>query len=304
MVDVGLLAQLVSNGLLTGGLLALSAMGLTLIFGVMDIVNFAHGTYVMLAMYAGYFAWTIGGVDPFVATLLVGPAFFVFGVLTERIVISPIIDRPMYAQVFATLGLLWAFENAALVAFGPAPKSVNLGYGGLNVAGVSIEISRLYGFVIAVVVTALVYLFLFRTKTGLAIRATAQSRTLAEPFGVDIDRIFMITFGLGIGLVGVAGSAIIATRSVTPTAGNYFVLLAFVIVTLGGLSSIGGTFVAGLFIGVADSFIAFYVSPQVAPPIYFVFFIAILVLRATGRLDTVRFKLRRTFSGFSGGMGH
>jgi len=295
-MDLGLFAQLLTNGVLTGGILALSALGLTLIFGVMDIVNFAHGTYVMLAMYAGYFAWDIAGIDPFLATLVVGPAFFAFGVLTERLVIDPILDRPMYAQVFATVGLLWLFENTALFFFGPEPMSVTSNYGGLNVAGVSIQISRLIGFGIALVVTGLLFLFLNRTKTGLAIRATAQSRDLAEPFGVDIDRIFMITFGLGIGLVGIAGSSIIATRSVTPTAGNYFVLLAFVIVTLGGLSNITGTFFAGLFIGVIDSFIAFYISPQLGPPIYFVIFIGVLVLRARGYIDVMRFHIEELVS--------
>jgi len=290
-MDLGLLAQLLTNGVLTGGILALSALGLTLIFGVMDVVNFAHGTYVMLAMYAGYFAWNIAGIDPFLAAIIVGPAFFVFGVASERLVIDPILDRPMYAQVFATVGLLWLFENSALFFWGPDPKSVTKSYGGINVAGVAIEVSRLIGFGIAILVTGLLFVFLYRTKTGLAIRATAQSRDLAEPFGVDIDRIFMITFGLGIALIGVAGSAIIATRSVTPTSGNYFVLLAFVIVTLGGLSSISGTFLAGMFIGIADSFIGYFISPQLAPPIYFVFFIAILILRANGYVGLIRFRL-------------
>ena len=301
-MDLGLITQLLVNGILTGGILALSAMGLTLIFGVMDVVNFAHGTYVMLAMYAGYYAWTIAGIDPFVATLVVGPLFFVFGVATERVVIAPIIDRPMYAQVFATLGLLWIFENGALALFGPASRSTSAGYGGLLLGGIAIEVSRLVGFTIAIVVTGLLYAFLNRTKTGLAIRATAQSRELAEPFGVNIERIFMITFGLGIGLVGVAGSAIIATRSVTPTSGNYYVLLAFVIVTLGGLSSIGGTLVAGLFIGVADSFIAYYLSPQIAPPIYFAIFIGILIIRSTGYFDVLRFRIESALP--NGGVGN
>lgn len=302
MVDVGLYAQLLSNGLLTGGLLALSALGLTLIFGVMDVVNFAHGTFVMLAMYVGYFAWKTAGIDPFLATLLVGPLFFVFGVICERLVIHPVLDRPMYAQVFGTVGLLWIFENGALALWGPEPKSITKSYGGMDLYGVAIQVDRLIGFGIAFVVTVVLLLFLYRTKTGLAIRATAQSRELAEPFGVNIERIFMLTFGIGIGLVGIAGSAIIATRSVQPTTGNFFVLLAFVIVTLGGLSSIGGTFLAGLFIGVADQFISFFLSPEIAPPIYFVLFITVLVFRARGYIEEIRFRLRSLRS--SGGVPH
>jgi branched-chain amino acid transport system permease protein len=268
----------------------------------MDVVNFAHGTYVMLAMYAGYFAWDIAGLNPFVATLVVGPLFFVIGVVTERVVIEPVIDRPMYAQVFGTVGLLWIIENGALAAFGPDPKSVNVQYGGMQVFGISIQVSRAIGFLVAVLVTVALYVFLERTKTGLAIRATAENRDLSEPFGVDIDRIFMITFGLGIALVGVAGSSIIATRSVEPTTGNYFVLLAFVIVTLGGLNSIVGTFLAGVFIGIADSFISFYISAELAPPIYFVIFILMLVLRARGHIDEIRYRLETLVARAQGGV--
>lgn len=304
MVDVQLIAQLVTNGLLTGGVLALSALGLTLIFGVMDVVNFAHGTYVMLAMYASYVLWKYAGLDPFVSMLVVGPLFFLFGAASERIVIDPIIDRPMYAQVFATIGLLWIFENGALAVFGPEPATVNARYGGTNVLGIAVQNGRFYGFVVATLVTLLLALFLYRTKTGLAIRATAQSKELAEPFGVNIQRIYMLTFAIGIGLVGVSGGALVAIRSVEPTAGNFLVLLAFVIVTLGGLGNIGGAFAAGLFIGLADSFISFYISPQLGPPIYFVFFIAILVLRTTGQLAELRYLMTRAQGGLVEVMRH
>lgn len=291
MVDLALYAQLIVSGILAGGMLALAALGLTLIFGVLDVVNFAHGTYVMLAMYVGYWAWAIAGIDPFVATLLVGPLFFIFGVVSERLVIQPVIDRPMYAQVFGTVGLLWIFENGALALWGPDTKSVTSTYGGFSIYSIAIQETRLIGFVIAIIVTVALVLFLNRTKTGLAIRATAQTRELAEPFGVDIERIFMITFGLGIALTGIAGSALIATRSVQPTTGNFYVLLAFVIVTLGGLTSISGTFFAGLFIGVVDSFISFFLSAEIAPPIYFALFILVMVLRARGHIETLKYHL-------------
>ncbi|MFB6170459.1 MAG: branched-chain amino acid ABC transporter permease [Haloarculaceae archaeon] len=302
MVDPGVVAQLTVNGLLSGGILALAAMGLTIIFGVMDVVNFAHGTYVMLAMYAAFVLWQFAGLQPFVAMLVVAPLFFVFGVATQKVIIEPIIEKPMFAQVFATLGLLWIYENLALYVFGPAPRSVNAGFGGVVVGGVAVEVARFYGFVVAVAVTLGLYAFLFRTKTGLAIRATAQSRQLAQPFGVNIDRIYMLTFGIGIALVGLAGSVIMSTRSVEPTTGNYYVLLSFVIVTLGGLGSVGGAFLGGLLIGVLDSYISFYISPALAPPIYFAIFIGVLVLRATGRLDFIRYRVRKYLP--TGGMSH
>lgn len=284
--------QLVINGLLKGAVLALAALGLTLIFGVMDIVNFAHGTYVMLAMYASHVAWAYFGIGPFLAVLLIAPAFFLFGMASHYLVIRPIIDYPMYAQVFATLGMLWAFENTALFLFGAEPASVGIRYGGIAVGSVAMQRARLYGFVVAVIVTAILFFILYRTKTGLAIRATAQSRNLAQPYGVDIDRIFLLTFGLGIAIVGVAGSVIMSTRSVVPSAGNYYVLISFVIVTLGGLGSVSGALAAGLFIGVADSFIGFYLSPSLGPPIYFVLFISVLVLRTTGSFEELRYRVR------------
>jgi branched-chain amino acid transport system permease protein len=304
MIDLGLWAQLVTNGLLTGGILALMAMGLTLVFGVMDIVNVAHGTYVLLAMYLAHVLWAFFGIDPFVATLVVGPVFFLFGVVSEQVVIKRVIDESIAAQVFATLGLLWIFQNFAQLLFGSAPRSAGAGYGGISVLGVDIQEVRLYGFVVAIVLTGLLYLFLYRTKIGLAIRATAQSPTLARPFGVNIDRIYTLTFGLGIGLAGVGGSVLVATRSVVPISANFLLLVAFVIVTLGGLGSITGALTAGLGIGVIDSFISYYISPSLAPPIYFALFIAVLILRSTGRGTMIRYRINQLFAGRTGGMSH
>lgn len=269
-------------------MLALAALGLTLIFGVLDVVNFAHGTHVMLAMYVGYWTWEIAGIDPFVATLPIGPLFFVFGVISERLVIQPVLDRPMYAQVFGIVGLLWIFENGALALWDPGIKSVTSSYGGFSMYSIAVQETRLIGFIIAIIVTIALVLFLNWTKTSLAIRATAQTRELAEPFGVNIERIFMITFGLGIALTGIAGSALIATRSVQPTTGNFYVLLALVIVILGRLTSISGTFFAGLFIGAADLFISFFLSPEIAPPICFGLFILVMVLCAQGHIETLK----------------
>lgn len=288
---MSLVIQLLVNGLLLGAVLALAALGLSLIFGVMDVVNFAHGTFVMLAMYAGYVLWTVAGIDPFLSILIVAPVFFVFGIVTERLLIAPIIDRPMFAQVFSTLGLLWILEHFALFVFGPGTKSFNAGYGGLSLAGIRVEEVRLYGFVITIVVTGLLYFFLHRTKTGLGIRATAQSDTLAQPFGVNVDRIYMLTFGIGIALVGIAGSVLISIQPVRPTVGNWYVLTSFVIVTLGGLGRIGGVLVAGFFIGILDSFISFYLASPLAPPIYFAIFIIVLVLRAEGIIDELQYQL-------------
>jgi branched-chain amino acid transport system permease protein len=291
MPDLGLWAQLITNGLLSGGLLALVAMGLTLVFGVMDIVNVAHGTYVLLGMYAAHVLWAFAGIDPFVAIFIIAPAFFIFGLVSHVAVIKRVIDESIAAQVFATIGLLWIFQNFALAVFGSVPRNAGGDYGGFSLGRIVVQEARLYGFIVALFFTVLLYLFLYRTKTGLAIRATAQSPTLARPFGIDIDYIYLITFGIGIALAGVSGSVLIATRSVVPITANFLLLIAFVIVTLGGLGSITGALLGGLFIGVVDSFVSFYLAPPLGPPIYFAIFIGILILRSTGRIETIKYWL-------------
>lgn len=280
------------RGIISGSILALVAMGLTLIFGVMDLVNFAHGTFVMLSMYITYFLYTMWGINPYLAVFIVVPLFFVLGVISERLVIAPIIDKPMYAQVFATLGLLWVIENSALYFWGPRQRAINLGLGGMEVLGVPIGRARVYGFLITLAVVALLYLFLYRTKTGLAIRATAQSDQLAMSFGTNTSYIYMLTFGIGVALVGVAGSVLIVQRSVEPTTGDYFVLVAFVIVVLGGLGNITGALAGGFLIGFIEGFVGFYFSPALGPPVYYLVFVLVLVLRATGQYDELTYRIR------------
>jgi branched-subunit amino acid ABC-type transport system permease component len=295
MVD--LLIRAVSYGILTGGIYVLVAVGLTLIFGVMDVVNFAHGAYLMLAMYATHVLWSTFDLNPFVAILVVAPLFFVFGAVSYRVLIHPIMGRSMFAQIFVTVGMIWVFENVALYVFSPTPVRVRGLYGRLEFAGVPFEEVRVYGFAIAVVTTILLYAFLYRTTTGLNIRATAESSDIAELMGIDVDRIYMLTFGLGIALVGVAGTITVQLDSAEPTVWSYYVLIAFVIVVLGGLGNVTGTLLAGPLIGVIESLAGLYLSPSMGPPIYYAIFIAILVLRATGHMDSFTARLRGLTSG-------
>ncbi|WP_251328472.1 branched-chain amino acid ABC transporter permease [Haloplanus pelagicus] len=282
MVQADLLVQIVIFGILTGGVYALIAMGLSLIFGVMDVVNFAHGAYLMLAMYSSYFAWSILGIDPFLSILLVAPTFFVFGVISERLVIHPIIDEPDFAQIFATVGLIWVFENTAHYFWGADPRGISSGYGGVTVLGVTVQEVRVYGFVIAVLAAVGMYFLLEKTKIGLAIRATAQDKDAAKLMGMSSEKVYMITFGLGIGLVGIAGPVVATIFSTTPTVGANYVLLAFVVVVLGGLGNVFGVLWAGILIGIVDAMVAFYYEPTLSAPVYYVIFIAVLVFRAMG----------------------
>lgn len=284
MVEASILVQILVYGILTGGVYALIAMGLSLIFGVMDVVNFAHGAYLMLAMYSAYYAWQLLGIDPFVSILIVAPAFFVFGVVSERLIIHPIIDEPDFAQIFATVGLIWVFENAAHYLFGTDPKGISAGYGGMNVLNIPVQEVRVYGFVIAILTAVGMYLLLEKTKIGLAIRATAQDKDAAKLMGMNSRIVYMVTFGLGIGLVGVAGPVVATIYSTTPTVGANYVLIAFVVVVLGGLGDVFGVLWAGMLIGIVDSAVAFFYEPTLSAPVYYTIFILVLVLRATGYL--------------------
>jgi branched-chain amino acid transport system permease protein len=282
MVQADILVQILVYGILTGGVYALIAMGLSLIFGVMDVVNFAHGAYLMLAMYTSYFAWDILGIDPFLSILLVAPAFFLFGVVSERLIIHPIIDEPDFAQIFATVGLIWVFENTAHYFWGAEPRGISAGYGGFNLLGIPVQEVRVYGFVIAVLAAVGMYFLLEKTKIGLAIRATAQDKDAAKLMGMSSQTVYMVTFGLGIALVGIAGPVVASIFSTTPTVGANYVLIAFVIVILGGLGNVFGVLWAGILIGIIESMVAFYYEPTLSAPVYYTIFIAVLVLRAMG----------------------
>lgn len=285
MVDV--LIQIVLRGILTGGIYALVAIGLTLIFGVMDVVNFAHGAYLMLAMYATYYAWSLLGLDPFISILVVAPLFFVFGAISYRIVIHPIVERSMFAQIFATVGLIWVFENMALYLFSPTPRRVSAGYSSIDLFGIRFEEIRVYGFVIAMITAALLFVLLYRTRLGLNIRATAESSEISELMGVNVDRVYIATFGIGIALVGIAGAVVVQLDSAEPTAWVYYVLIAFVVVVLGGLGNVTGAMIAGPLIGITEALTSYYADPLLGPPIYYAIFIAVLVARATGQFETV-----------------
>lgn len=282
MVQADIIMQIILYGTLTGGVYALVAMGLSLIFGVMDVVNFAHGAYLMLAMYSSFFAWQIFNIDPFLSILIIAPGFFVFGVVSERLIIHPIIDEPDFAQIFATVGLIWVFENAAHYLWGADPRGISAGYGGMDILGIPVQEVRVFGFLIAIATAIGMYVLLERTKIGLAIRATSQDKQAAKLMGMNTRWVYMVTFGLGIGLVGVAGPVVATIFSTTPTVGANYVLIAFVVVVLGGLGDVFGAIWAGILIGIVDSAVAFYAEPTLSAPVYYTIFITVLVLRAMG----------------------
>lgn len=285
------LAQSVVNGLLIGSIYALIAVGLTLVYGVMDIVNFAHGEFLMLGMFGGYFASSQLGIDPLLAAPLVGLVIFAFGALIERTMIEPIIKAPPVAQVLATVGLGLVLANGAAALLGNDFRSVKTGYQGesLGVFGLSISLTYLYAGIYALVVALLLSLFLNKTDFGKAMRATAQNRGAAELMGINPKKMYMTAFGIGVGLAALAGSAIMPYALVYPYVGQQYVLIMFTVVVLGGLGSVRGAILAGLAVGLIQTLTTLVLPTELQNLVVFSVFFAVLVLIPGGVMRRVRF---------------
>jgi len=279
-----MIGQIFINGILMGGIYALVSLGLTLIFGVMKIINFAHGEFLMLAMYATFWLFHLYGFDPYLSVIIVVPLMFIVGMAAYRSIIQPIIDAPEVAQVFATLGLNIALQSLALIFWQADFRAVRTAYASrlINLGPLFMNFTRFAAFLFAIATIVALYLFLKRTYMGKAIRASAQNGIAAQMMGVNLKKIYMISFGIGISIVGLAGAVLIPLYEVFPTIGSFFVLITFVVVVLGGMGSLIGALVGGLIIGIIEAASGFFLAPALKEVVYFIFFVFILLLKPTG----------------------
>jgi branched-chain amino acid transport system permease protein len=282
--------QLAINGLLLGGIYALISIGLTLIWGVMQIVSFAHGEYLMLGMYATFWLFHFFGMNPYVSLLFVAPMLFALGLLTQRIVIRPILDAPHVAQIFATVGVSIILQNVAQVLWKADYRSVQIHYTISNIKfhGLIISFPRLIAFAITIGMVVALFFFLKKTYLGKALRATAENKRAAQLMGINVNRLYYLALGIGNACVGIAGGILVPMYAVFPTVGQYFVLTAFVVVVLGGMGSMTGALVGGLLIGVVEAFSGFYLAPALKEVVYFLVFILILVFKPSGLLGKTK----------------
>jgi branched-chain amino acid transport system permease protein len=283
-LDSSIIWQLAASGLLIGGVYALISIGLTLIFGVMRIVNFAHGEFLMASMFAAYWIHELTGLTPYWSAPLIGLLMFGFGALTHRLIISRTLNSPMVVQIFATVGLGLAMQNLALVFFSGDYRTIRAAAAQAVVRFGPVQVSQslVAAFGVAVVVSALLLAFVSWTYPGLAIRATVQNRVAARLYGINIERVHLWTFALGSGLVGLAGALISMTYPIYPSAGQNFGLASFVVVVLGGMGSMTGALVGGLLIGLVETVSGFLIGDDLKKAVYFVMFILVLTLRPTG----------------------
>ena len=284
MLSPVLLVPAVLNGLMTGAVYALVALGLTLIYGVLHIINFAHGALLTAAMFAAFFAQRLFGIDPYVAALMLTPLFFVVGYGLQRFVIGPAAHGDDRNVLLVTLGLAVVIENGLLFAFRADTRTVNLDYAFevIDLGVVFLPLPRVIAFAVVLVVALALWLMLSLTDTGKAMRAVAKEKLGAELSGIDVAHIYAVTFGLGTACLAVAACLLLPTYYVNPHVGNAFVLVAFTIVVLGGMGSVTGALAGGLFVGVVESLCGLYLGESLGQIGIFIMFILVLLVRPSG----------------------
>ncbi|AIB13538.1 branched-chain amino acid ABC transporter permease (plasmid) [Azospirillum baldaniorum] len=272
------------NGLMTGAVYALIALGLTLIYGVLHIINFAHGALLTCAMFAVWVAWAWLGLDPYLVIVPLVPLMFVLGYGLQRFVIGPASHGDDGNILLVTLGLSIVLENVLLAVFQSDTRTLDTDYSFQVVALGPLLLSypRVIGLGVAVVVTGLLWLVLNRTDTGKAIRAVAKEKLGANLVGIDVPHVYAITFGLGCACLAVAAGLLMPTFYVNPRIGSAFVLVAFTVVVLGGMGSLPGALLGGLFIGVVESLCGLFLGDSLGQIGIFLIFIAVLLVRPTG----------------------
>ncbi len=285
-MDLETFAQVIVNGILTGGLYSLIAVGLTLIFGVMRVINFVHGETLMIGSYLTYFLFTLYGIDPFISLPLAIFVLFAFGAAIQRFFINPVIDAPHFNQILLTFGLVLIIQNLALILFTGNYLSMTTGYSAisLKIGPLRLGLARLTGFVIAMALTILLSLALKKTEWGKSVRAVTQDREAAMLMGVNVDRVNVIAFGVGSAMGGAAGVVTSMIMYVFPLIGMLFILKAFAIVVLGGFGSIAGAVVGSLILGLTESLVTNYLpnGSGWAEGVSFLILIVILIIRPKG----------------------
>lgn len=284
MLQTEILLSALANGLMTGAVYALIALGLTLVYGVLHIINFAHGATLTAAMFAVFVLHSVFRIDPYIAVFILTPLFFGLGYAVQRFVINPASHGSDSNILLVTLGLSIIIENALLAGFRSDTRSIDVPYGFsvIEIGNLFLSTPRVIAFFASFAVAGVLGLMLLRTDTGKAIRAVAKEKTGAALSGINVEHIYAVTFGLGAACLAIAACLLMPTFLVNPRIGNAFVLVAFTIVVLGGMGSIGGALVGGLIIGVVESLSGLYLGESLGQVGIFLIFILVLLFRPTG----------------------
>jgi branched-chain amino acid transport system permease protein len=278
------------NGILMGSIYGLAALGLTVIFGVLKVINFAHGSLLMVGMYVAYWAVLLTGMHPYLSLVVVVPVMFVFGYLLQDILIKPIFKsekevREPITVIIVTTGVWYILDNLALLVFGPQYRNIQdnpLRGKMLEIGDMMVSVPKLWGFFTALATALIIYLFLQKTRMGRAVRATSLDRDAASLQGINQYRIYNIAFGMGAAVAGVAGVTLVPFYNIFPTVGVLFDIKCFIIVVLGGLGSIGGALLGGMIIGVIESVGPQFMTATWTEAIVYALFLTFLFLKPSG----------------------
>ena len=285
---MSLVCQGLLDGILIGGVYATIAVGLSLAYGVMRIVNFAHGEFLMVAMYLAFILVSNLGMDPYLSMIVTGITMFIVGYLLQRGIFNRMLDRstevePLSILIF-TAGLSMFLSNMATVIFGSNIQAAITRYTSASFAlgNIIVSLPRLISFVIALAVTIILYIVIQKSEYGRALRATSQNRRVAELMGIDYKKVYAVAFGLGLALIGISASLLIPNSSVSPTTGDTYGIKCFIIVVLGGMGSIPGALVGGLVLGVIEKVGGVFLNDSYAQLIEFVLFVLMLLFKPNG----------------------
>jgi branched-chain amino acid transport system permease protein len=278
------------NGILMGSIYGLAALGLTLIFGVLKVINFAHGSLLMVGMYVAYWAVALTGLHPYAALLIVVPVMFLFGYLLQDLIIKPIFKaekdvREPITVIIVTTGVWYILDNLSLLVFGPQYRNIQdnpLRGKMLEFGDMMISVPKLWGFCAAVACAAVIYVFLQKTRMGRAVRATSLDRDAASLQGINQYKVYNIAFGIGSAVAGIAGVTLVPFYNVFPSVGVLFDIKCFIIVVLGGLGSIGGALLGGMIVGVIESVGPQFMAATWTEAIVYGLFLVFLFLKPSG----------------------
>jgi branched-chain amino acid transport system permease protein len=285
-VPIDVYLNVIVAGILTGLVYGLMALGLSVIFGVMRVVNFAHGEMMSIAMYLTVLLFSSLNLDPLVMLVPIAAVLFVFGCALQAGLINPFISRPEHSQFLLLVALALIIVNTLLILFGPDARTVQTSYAfdSFQVGALIVDATKLYAGAAAIVVAALLFAFFRFTPLGKAIRACADNYTGALVVGLDVKRLYALTFGIGAACVGAAGVMMTLIVDVTPIIGPTYTLLAFVIVITGGLGSMAGALLGGLLIGVTEALAGLLFTPSAKSMFAFAILVLVLLFRPQGIL--------------------
>ena len=283
-MNVTHLLQLFVQGILLGGIYGLIAIGLSLIFGVMGVINFAHGQMMVMAMYVSYWIFVLLGIDPYLSLIIAAAAIFVVGYLIQSTVVNRILDYPEAMQVLPLVAVGLILENMALLFWGPDHRSpqVALSLKTFWVGPLMIDVSRLVAFALAITITILILLYLKKTNIGKCIRAAADNRMGAILVGIDVNRIYNTSFALGAAATAAAGVLLLPLMPLSPHIGHDFTLTAFIVVILGGMGNLVGALVGGIILGMAESVSTYFLPATLKQVVSFSILVLIMIIRPQG----------------------